>query len=128
MMSVEGWAVHMEHLLREEGFFDDGPEAIFEAFVASIHAVRILNDLEVHCAGMSDDAATTQFANATLMPERWARMQVLRSRRIPLQHLTYLLGSYEIERLRARAFAAGTSKRAFYGALLEHGPVPPSGL
>lgn len=128
MMSVEGWAVHMEHLLREEGFFDDGPEAIFEAFVATIHAVRIINDLEVHCEGKGDDAAAKQFADATLLPERWARMQVLRSRRIPLQHLTYFVGAHEIAELRSRAFAAGASKSEFYGRLLDYGPVPPSRL
>ncbi|MBS2015920.1 MAG: DUF885 family protein [Deltaproteobacteria bacterium] len=128
MMSVEGWAVHVEHLFREEGFYDDGAEAIFEAFVAAIHAARVVNDLEVHAGGMGDDAATDAFARATLMPERWARMQVLRSRRIPLQHLTYLLGAHEIESLRAKALAAGVSRSELYGRLLEHGPVPPSRL
>lgn len=128
MMSVEGWAVHVEHLFREEGFYDDGPEAIFEAFVAAIHAARVVNDLEVHAGGMGDDAATDAFARATLMPERWARMQVLRSRRIPLQHVTYLLGAHAIEELRAKALAAGVSRSDFYGRLLDYGPVPPSRL
>lgn len=128
MMAVEGWAVHMEHLFREEGFYDDGDEAVFEAFVASIHAARVLCDLEVHAEGMGDDEAAARFAERTHMPERWARNQVLRSRRIPLQSSTYLLGANEIERLRDDAFAHGVSKRDFYAALLEHGPVPTSRL
>lgn len=128
MMAVEGWAVHMEHLFREEGFYDDGDEAVFEAFVASIHAARVLCDLEVHAGGMGDDEAAARFAERTHMPELWARNQVLRSRRIPLQSSTYLLGANEIERLREKAVARGMSKRDFYGELLEHGPVPTSRL
>lgn len=129
MMSVEGWAVHMEHLFREEGFYDDdGDEADFEAFVASIHAARVLCELEVHAGGMTDDEAAARFAERTHMPDRWARNQVLRSRRIPLQASTYLLGASEIERLREKAFASGVAKRDFYGALLVHGPVPTSRL
>jgi uncharacterized protein (DUF885 family) len=34
MLSVEGWAVHMEQLLLAEGFYDEGPERIFFAFCA----------------------------------------------------------------------------------------------
>ncbi len=130
MMNVEGWAVHTEHLFREEGFFpeEDHLEWIFYAWVSVYHAVRVLMDLHMHCGGMSDDDATRFVVDASQMPERWCRMQVLRARRIPLQHLTYLVGSWEIERLRERALAKGTSKRAFYGKLLELGPVPPSRL
>ena len=64
---------------------------------------------------------------ATLMPEGWARSQILRSKRMPLQSLTYLVGSTEIASLRAGA-ARDLDAPSFHRALLEFGPVPPSRL
>jgi uncharacterized protein (DUF885 family) len=127
MLSVEGWAVHMEQLLLAEGFYDAGPERIFFAFCDAIRAMRVLLDLGLHARGMDEEEALRMITRATLMPESWARNQVLRSRRIPLQSLTYLVGSTEIASLRAGA-ARELDTLSFHRALLDLGPVPPSRL
>ncbi len=127
MLSVEGWAVHMEQLLLAEGFYEPGPERIFFAFCDAIRAMRVLLDLGLHARGMEEEEAVRMIVAATLMPEGWARSQVVRSKRIPLQSLTYLVGANEIARLRERAGRA-LDARTFHRALLDAGPVPPSRL
>jgi len=127
MLSVEGWAVHMEQLLLAEGFYEEGPERIFFAFCDAIRAMRVLLDLGLHARGMEEEEAVRMITRATLMPEGWARSQVLRSKRIPLQSLTYLVGSTEIASLR-RGAARELDALSFHRALLELGPVPPARL
>ena len=127
MLSVEGWAVHMEQLLLSEGFYDEGPERIFFAFCDAIRAVRVLLDLGLHAQGMEEEEAVRLVTRGTLMPEGWARAQILRSKRIPLQSLTYLVGASEIASLRAGP-ARELDALSFHRALLELGPVPPSRL
>ena len=122
MLSVEGWAVHMEQLLLAEGFYDAGPERIFFAFCDAVRAMRVLLDLGLHARGMDEQDAVRVVTSATLMPEAWARSQVLRSKRI-----TYLVGSTEIASLRAGA-GRELDALSFHRALLELGPVPPSRL
>jgi uncharacterized protein (DUF885 family) len=126
MLSVEGWAVHMEQLLFSEGFYDDGAEGIFFAFCDAIRAARVLLDLGLHAGGMTDDEGVQMISRATLMSEGWARMQVLRSKRVPLQSSTYFAGERAIASLRASA--SGWVNREFYDHLLSFGPVPPSRL
>lgn len=127
MLSVEGWAVHMEQTLLVEGFYDAGPERIFFAFCDAIRAMRVLLDLGLHAQGMNDEEAVRLVTDATLMPEAWARAQLVRAKRIPLQSLTYLVGSTEIAALRAGA-ARHLDLLAFHRALSGFGPVPPSRL
>lgn len=127
MLSVEGWAVHMEQTLLAEGFYDEGPERIFFAFCDAVRAMRVLLELGLHAQGMTDVEAVELVTSATLMPESWARTQVLRAKRIPLQSLTYLVGSTEIAALRAGP-ARDLDLLSFHRALLSFGPVPPSML
>jgi uncharacterized protein (DUF885 family) len=123
MVSVEGWAVHMERLLGSEGFYDE-TEHLFFSVCEAIRAVRVILDLEIHAGDLDADAAARFAAEATLMPESWAKWQALRVKRMPLQGLTYLVGADEIARLRAATPSSTTE--AFHRALLALGPVPPS--
>lgn len=122
-IAVEGWAVHMEQLLRTHGFYDTKDELLFFAFCDGIRAVRVVLDLALHTGVMDADDAVRFVADATTMPEGWARAQVLRSKRIPLQGLTYLVGQQAIAELR-RAFRGDDLD--FHARLLALGPVPPS--
>ncbi len=123
MLSVEGWAVYMERLLRKEGFYDEGPEQIFFAFCDALRAFRVIVDLELHCERSSAEALSKLAVSAVAMPERWAKSQILRTKRIPLQSLTYLVGALEIEALRGTRPAID-----FHREILAAGPVPPSRL
>lgn len=121
MVSVEGWAVAMEYLMREQGFFDEGDELFFFAWCNAVHATRVLLDLELHAGDRSWDELVTMVADATLLSEGWAAQQVIRSLRIPLQSSTYLIGAQEIMDLRRRS---GTWILELHEALLDLGPVP----
>jgi hypothetical protein len=75
----------------------------------------VLLDLGLHAQGMTEREAAAMVTGATLMPDDWARAQLVRAKRIPLQSLTYLVGSTEIAALRAwygvgRAFASATDR------------------
>lgn len=121
MVSVEGWAVAMEHLMREQGFFDEGPELFFFAWCNAVHAVRVLLDLELHAGNRGFDDLVKMVADATLLSEGWAAQQVIRSMRIPLQSSTYMIGAQEIMELRKRS---ETWILELHEALLDLGPVP----
>jgi uncharacterized protein (DUF885 family) len=123
MLSVEGWAVAMERLLREHGFFDTPRELFFAAMCDAIRAVRVIVDLELHAGDASPEALRALVAEATLFGDRYATYQILRAKRMPLQGLTYLVGALEIEGLRA---ASALPLAAFHRELLALGPVPPS--
>ncbi len=121
MVSVEGWAVAMEHLMREQGFFEEGPELFFLAWCNAIHAVRVLLDLELHAGDRDWDSLVRMVADATLMSDGWAAAQVIRSLRIPLQGSTYMIGAHEILELRKRS---PVPILELHQALLDLGPVP----
>ena len=127
MVSVEGWAVHMEGLMVREGFMDAGNERLFAAWCDAVRAVRVLLDLGLHAEGRSADEMVARVAEATFLPEGWARQQVLRSKRIPLQSSTYLIGAMEIEALTAKA-PTTTRELEVHRRLLSVGPVPTSRL
>jgi uncharacterized protein (DUF885 family) len=123
MLSIEGWAVHMEQLLRQHGFYDTKEEQLFFDFCDAIRATRVVLDLELQRGRMTAVEATRFVADATMMPEAWASAQVVRAKRLPLQGLTYRVGACEIARLR-KSFRG--DELAFHDALLALGPVPPS--
>jgi uncharacterized protein (DUF885 family) len=142
MLSIEGYAVYAERALRRAGFYDaplpgtdwaktGAPEQLFFAWCNAFRAVRVLLDLRLQSGAMTTGEATRFVQDATLMPEGWARAQVLRALRIPLQGLTYLLGCLEIEALHAdaeglaRAAGAPFDAMAFHDAFFDAGPVPP---
>jgi uncharacterized protein (DUF885 family) len=127
MVSVEGWAVHMEDEMVALGFMEPGRERMFSAWCDAVRAMRVLLDLGLHAEGRSADEMAAQVAEATLLSEGWARQQVLRSKRIPLQSSTYQIGAMEIEALQKRA-RPKMSALDFHAKLLAFGPVPTSRL
>jgi uncharacterized protein (DUF885 family) len=128
MVSVEGWAVYMEQLLFENGFFDPGRETQFFAVCDAIRAVRVLTDLELHATDITTEQAEERVASATLLARDYGEYSVLRSKRIPLQSMTYLVGERETMDLRAAALKKGESLLSFHGRILSAGPVPLSRL
>jgi uncharacterized protein (DUF885 family) len=128
MVSVEGWAVYMEQLLFENDFFDPGRETQFFAVCDAIRAVRVLTDLELHATDITTEQAEELVASSTLLARDYGEYSVLRSKRIPLQSMTYLVGQRETMDLRALALAKGESLLTFHGRILSAGPVPLSRL
>jgi hypothetical protein len=121
LVGIEGWAVYAEELMREAGYFE-GLSRLAVLVSHAIRAVRALVDLGLACGAMRDDEAVALYTHRAWMPERWARMQLVRHRRVPLQGLTYFAGRRAIERLRA---SSSLSRADFHARLLAEGPVSP---
>jgi uncharacterized protein (DUF885 family) len=127
MMNIEGWAVWAEELMLDEGFFEGRPEEELCARVSQIiRAARVLVDVSLHTGRMTPDEASTTFARATGMSIEFARAQVSRYMRAPLQALTYALGCESIRRLREHPHVRAMPLPKFHEWLLSYGPVPPS--
>jgi uncharacterized protein (DUF885 family) len=124
MLAVEGWAVHMEKLLFEHGFYASGKETLFFAVCDAIRAVRTILDLEIHAGDLAIDAAVAFIVDATFLSEGWAAAQVLRAKRVPLQGLTYGVGAKEYEQLLAMR-PPRESISTFYARILAAGPLLP---
>lgn len=121
LVGIEGWAVYAEELMREAGYFE-GVSRLAVLVSHAIRAVRALVDLGLGCGTMSDEEAIALYTDRAWMPERWARMQLVRHRRVPLQGVTYFAGRRAIERLRADC---ALSRADFHARLLGEGPVAP---
>lgn len=126
MLGIEGWAVWAEETMLEAGFFEGRLEEELCARASRvIRAARVVTDVALHSGRVTPEEAAPRFAEATSMPERFGRGQVLRFMRTPLQSITYALGCDVIRRLRA---ARDGALLDFHAWLLAHGPVPPTVL
>ncbi|MCA9516378.1 MAG: DUF885 family protein [Myxococcales bacterium] len=125
MVMIEGWAVHAEQIMWRDGYFA-GPAADAALVSNALRAVRVLVDLGLQAGRMTPDEAAALYVREACMPEPWARAQVVRHRRIPLQGLTYLAGRLALEDLEAAAAARGVSTLEARRRLLAEGPLPPA--
>lgn len=125
MVSIEGWAVYAEELMRREGF-ETGHAPVAVLVSHAIRAVRVLVDLGLQMGTMTREEAVATYTRGCWMPEAWARRQIVRHLRVPLQGLTYMAGRFAIEELEREATDAGLAPRDFRERLLSVGPVPPA--
>lgn len=121
MLGIEGWAVYAEELMRRAGFFE-GRSRLAVLVSHAIRAARVRVDLGLQAGAMSEDEAVRLYVERAWMPEGWARIQIVRHLRVPLQGLTYFAGRAGIE---AREAASSATGAAFREALLREGPLPP---
>jgi len=127
MAMIEGWAVYAEELMRQDGYFT-GTAAAASLISHAIRAVRVLVDLGLQTGTMTADEATALYVRETFMPEAWARAQIARHRRVPLQGLSYLAGRLALEDLEAEARAQAIPALEFRRRVLAEGPLAPSSL
>ena len=128
MMNIEGYASYAEELMLEHGLFTD-EEALLSVVAKAIRAARVVVDVGLHAGSRDPEEVAAWYAGATGMPLGWARGQVLRSKRIPLQVITYFLGKLGLDRLKAEAKRRAGAKfreAAFHDAWFRAGPVPAS--
>ncbi len=124
MLMVEGWAVRAEERLWEKGFFTP-EEALLSVVSRAIRAARVVMDVGLHTGRLTTEQAVVCMAEEAGMGERFAQGQVLRYKRIPLQAITYALGSRELDRAWRRWQALeGTSEAAFHERALSWGTAP----
>jgi uncharacterized protein (DUF885 family) len=121
----EGWALYVERMMLEEGFYDD-PRHELGAYDARIfRAARIVVDTSLHIGDMSFDEAVTFMMEKTGIAEPTARAEVGRYCSWPTQASSYLTGALEIERMRDAYLRAGRGDlRTFHDTLAASGSLP----
>ena len=124
--SVEGWALYTEKLADEMGLYSSDVARLGMLSNEAYRAARLVVDPGMHVMGWSRDEAIDYMLEHTAESPNGINSEVDRYAAVPGQATSYLLGSLEIERLRAHAEAALGDKfdiREFHDRILEHGGV-----
>ncbi|MQA15123.1 MAG: DUF885 family protein [Pseudonocardiaceae bacterium] len=122
---VEGWALYVEGMMREQGYFADPAHELAHLDARILRAARIVVDTALHCGDMEPaEAEEFMVTKASLTPEA-AAGEVDRYCAWPTQAPSYLTGCLEIEQLRAEWTAAGRGGlREFHDTLAATGCLP----
>jgi uncharacterized protein (DUF885 family) len=128
---AEGWGLYAERMMREQGFFTDLAQEMFQYEATIFRAARIVVDTSLHIGEMSYDEAVEFMMASTNMTEPTARAEVTRYCSWPTQASSYLTGCLEIVRIRDRFLSARKATltdtddlRDFHDALCSSGVLP----
>jgi uncharacterized protein (DUF885 family) len=125
----EGWALYAERMMREQGFFTDLRQEMYQYEATIFRAARIIVDTSLHMGEMSWDEAVAFMTEHTALTEPTAKAEVTRYCAWPTQASSYLTGCLEIVRIREAFFAAHGSSgtdalRAFHDGITSSGGLP----
>jgi uncharacterized protein (DUF885 family) len=122
---VEGWGLYTEVMMREQGFYTKPGQELCHLDARIFRAARIVADTSLHCGDMSFDEAVAYMHENTGLTEPTARAEVTRYCAWPTQAASYLTGSLEIERMRAKWLSEGRgSLRDFHDRIAGSGALP----
>jgi uncharacterized protein (DUF885 family) len=122
---VEGWGLYTEEMMKEQGFFTDPRQELCQVDARLFRAARIVVDTSLHLGEMSVEEAVTFMSTNASLSVPTARAEVARYCAWPTQAASYLTGSLEIQRIRARWFAEGRGTlREFHDAIAGSGRMP----
>ncbi|MDQ6840374.1 MAG: DUF885 domain-containing protein, partial [Actinomycetota bacterium] len=122
---VEGWALYAERMMHEQGFFADPRATLGHLNARIFRAARVVVDTALHSGDMTVEAAVDHMMTKAALPEAVARAEVERYGAWPTQAASYLTGSVEIERMRARWISEGRgSLKEFHDAIAESPGLP----
>ncbi len=125
----EGWALYAERAMREQGFFTDPRQELYQVEATIFRAARIVVDTSLHMGEMSfDDAVRFMMEKANLTAPN-ARAEVGRYCSWPTQASSYLTGMLEILDIRTRWLAKRGATdvpalREFHDAITSAGALP----
>jgi uncharacterized protein (DUF885 family) len=125
----EGWALYAERMMREQGFFTDLRQEMYQYEATIFRAARIIVDTSLHMGEMSWDEAVAFMTEHTAKTEPTAKAEVTRYCAWPTQASSYLTGCLEIVRIRDAFFDAHGSSgtdalRAFHDGITSSGGLP----
>jgi uncharacterized protein (DUF885 family) len=128
---TEGWALYAERMMREQGFFTDPRQEMFQYEATIFRAARIVVDTSLHMGEMTWDEAVAYMVEHSSLTEPTARAEVTRYCSWPTQASSYLTGSLEIARIRDAFLAArgasltdASALRDFHDAIAGSGGLP----
>lgn len=98
---VEGWALYVEKVLHEQGYFDTPETELAHLDCRIFRAARIVVDTALHCGDMTVEQAQEFMTTKASLSPGTAAGEVSRYCAWPTQAPSYLTGALEIERIRA---------------------------
>lgn len=123
----EGWALYVERLAKEMGFYGD-PYSDFGRLGREIwRAIRLVVDTGIHAKGWSEEQAFAYYAANSPQPTAKIRSEIRRYFVTPGQATSYKVGMQKILALREKARAALGSRfdqPSFHEIVLGRGSVP----
>jgi uncharacterized protein (DUF885 family) len=117
----EGWALYVEQMMRDAGFFTEPVHQLGQAEARLFRAARMVVDTSLHLGEMTVEQATEHMTTHTAMPPDTARAEVVRYCAWPTQAPSYLTGALEIARM-GREWTGEV--RAFHDRLAGTGALP----
>jgi len=128
-LTVEGWALYCEELMKDEGFLTKPEERFFQRVHLLWRAVRIVLDIQLHTGGMSFEQAVRALMDTLGIQRANAESEVRRYCVTPAYNLCYAVGRREFLRLRddlKRRDGASFSLKRFHDEALSYGGLPVS--
>lgn len=123
----EGWALYVERLAKEMGFYTD-PYSDFGRLGREIwRAIRLVVDTGIHAKGWSEEQALTYYTANSPQPAAKIKSEIRRYFVTPGQATSYKVGMQRILALRDKAKAAMGARydqKAFHEIVLGRGSVP----
>jgi uncharacterized protein (DUF885 family) len=124
---VEGWALYVESLLAELGFFTDPRRQFAQLRLLRWRAIRIELDVALHTRGMKPDEAAARLRDDVGLSREAALAEIRRQCAMPTYAASYAAGRREILQLREavrRQAGDQFSLREFHDRLLTYGRLP----
>lgn len=124
--SAEGWALYTETLADEMGLYSSAVSRMGMLSAEAHRAARLVVDPGMHVMGWTRQQAMDYLLENTTVSIDGASYEIDRYAAVPGQATSYLLGSLEIQRLRAdaeRLLGERFDIRAFHDRLLADGSV-----
>jgi len=123
----EGWALYVERLAKEMGFYTD-PYSDFGRLGREIwRAIRLVVDTGIHAKGWSEAEALAYYSANSPQPLGKIRSEIRRYFVMPGQATSYKVGMQRILALREKAqnaLGARYDQRIFHEIILGRGSVP----
>jgi uncharacterized protein (DUF885 family) len=112
-------------MMREQGFFEDKRDELCHLDARIFRAARIIVDTGLHIGDLDFEGAVEIMRTKASLPEPVARAEVTRYCAWPTQAPSYLTGSLEIERMRAKYLEDKRGDlHSFHDALCATGCMP----
>nr|WP_055510434.1 DUF885 domain-containing protein [Nonomuraea pusilla] len=118
---TEGWALYVEKMLHEQGYFDTPATELAHLDCRIFRAARIVVDTALHCEDMSIEQAEEFMATRASLSPGTAQGEVNRYCAWPTQAPSYLTGAIEIERIK-ESFTG--TPREFHDRIAGSGGLP----
>ncbi len=128
-LTIEGWALYCEEMMREAGFYALPEERLFQKVALLWRACRIVLDVGLHTRGMGFDEAVELLVERVGFDRSHAESEVRRYCAEPTYQLCYAVGLRELMALRdayREARGPDYSLRRFHDEVLEYGGLPVS--